>query len=220
MARTCAHVVRIGMTVGLLLSGNGTPLSADDAVMREPSAGRATLDHVRSPDPVLAAAIDRGMNESPTFITLVSHLEHSDVIVYLVRDTCPGRRVVGCVASISRSGGVRYIRINLVLVRQAAATSLKQMQVRLVAQIGHELQHAVEIADEPSIVDAPTLEKAYSRERAYRNTVGFETNAAIDTGEHVLKDLTRTARNRPSGKSQARATTNAKLAPGHERRAF
>lgn len=192
MTDTCAEILRISITLALLLSRTGISLQTnDDRAMHEQSVNQGTLNHVRSLEPVLTDAFERGMKESPTFATVVSRLQTSDVIVYLVQDTCPGRRVVGCVAAISKAGGFRYIRINLVLVHRAAPTLLKQMPVQLVAQIGHELQHAIEIAEDASIVDARTLEQAYSRKRAHRNTVGFDTDAAIDTGEHVLRDLSR-----------------------------
>jgi hypothetical protein len=155
------------------------------------SASPSTLERVRVLDPDLRRPFDRGMSESPTIVDLVGRLERSDALVYLAQGPCPAAYVVACVVSVNQEGGSRYIRINFVLVRQAQTTALRGSAERLVAQIGHELQHAVEIADDPSIVDAPSLERAYQRRGAYRNSAGYETDAALQAGEAVLRDLTR-----------------------------
>jgi hypothetical protein len=149
------------------------------------------IDRVRALDPALRAAVERGINESATFARLVDRLQRSDVVVYLDRNMCPGLHTVGCVVSVSRAGNSRFIRINLVLMRQAHPTALKDSEDRLVAQIGHELQHATEIAGDPSIVDKRSLARAYDRKSAYQSTGGYETDAAIQAGADVLKELTR-----------------------------
>jgi len=188
MARHIARTVIFSVTLGLIFGAGAETVSAQP----EPSPGLS--NRVRILDPALRLAFDQGMAQSPTFIALVAHLQRSNVIVYLTQDTCPGRHVVGCVASVDQQGEWRYVRINLMLLRQSEATELKLSQRRLVAQIGHELQHTVEIADDQSIVDVRSLERSYARNGAYRHEASYETDAAIHAGENVLKDLTRLAR--------------------------
>jgi hypothetical protein len=149
-----------------------------------------SIQRVRTLHPILRSAFERGLRDSATMRQLVSRLEESDVIVHLTRGSCPGRRVVGCVVSVSATAGVRYIRIDLVLLQAAERTPLRTEE-RLAAQIGHELRHAVEIAEEPEIVDAQTLERAYSKKKAYSSSVGFETDAAMEAGARVLEELQR-----------------------------
>lgn len=156
------------------------------------SVHRASLARIRTLDPVLQSALDQGLSLSPTFVALVAHVQRTDVIVYLAQGSCPGRRVLGCFGSVTRHGTSRYVRINLVLLRLAEPTPLEQSVHRLVAQIGHELQHVIEIADDPSIIDGPSLERAYARAKAYRNSDGnYETDAALQVGDVVFKEVTR-----------------------------
>jgi hypothetical protein len=64
--------------------------------------------------------------------------------------------------------------------------------VQLIA-LGHELQHAVEIADAAQVVDAPTLAAHYSRIGAQTNAgspvLTFETDAARKTSMQVRREL-------------------------------
>jgi len=171
----------------LLLSTGASAVAA----MRQGGTTPDGFTRIRTLDPVIGAAFERGVRESPTFAQLVDNLDASDVIVYIARERCAGPRVVGCIASISRHGGVRYVRVHLVFLREATETALARSADRLVAQIGHEMQHALEIAGDRSIVDMRTLERAYGRSGAYKHTVGFETDAALEMGERVLKELQR-----------------------------
>jgi len=56
---------------------------------------------------------------------------------------------------------------------------------------GHELQHAVEIADAPEVVDVPSLVAFYRRVGQVMSSGGrtFETNAAVATERRVLLEL-------------------------------
>jgi hypothetical protein len=58
---------------------------------------------------------------------------------------------------------------------------------------GHELRHAVEIAEAPEIVDVPSLVAFYRRIGQVMSSRGqtFETNAALATERRVLLELVR-----------------------------
>lgn len=155
-----------------------------------------SLDRVRVLDPVLRSAFDRGVSRSPTFVRLVAHLQQSDLMVYLVPGTCPGLHVDACLVSVNQQGRYRYIRINFVLIRRAEGTALWRSPVKLAAQIGHELQHAVEIADEPSVVDGASLGRMHQRNGAHVNHVGYETDAALKVADVVLREVIRNVRTR------------------------
>lgn len=61
----------------------------------------------------------------------------------------------------------------------------------MVATLGHELQHAVEIARERSIISSATLASYYARNglsmAAHWN--GWDTRAARQTGDEVRREL-------------------------------
>ena len=61
------------------------------------------------------------------------------------------------------------------------------------ALLGHELQHAVELAEAPAVEDAADYEQLYERigyescSSAARRC--FETDAAVQAGRDVLREL-------------------------------
>jgi hypothetical protein len=65
---------------------------------------------------------------------------------------------------------------------------------RMIAMVGHELQHAVEVLDATEIVDASTMAAAYQR-WGYRQRdtgdrrVGFDTAAAVLAGRQVWREM-------------------------------
>jgi hypothetical protein len=65
--------------------------------------------------------------------------------------------------------------------------------LRKIAALGHELQHAVEIADQPDVVDPASLALAYGRigsERGLRSTEPlFDTDAAVAAGQQIWSEM-------------------------------
>jgi hypothetical protein len=66
-----------------------------------------------------------------------------------------------------------------------------------IAALGHELRHAVEVAEAPSVVDTASLGEEYRRIGFASHGVppgsGFESRAAIDAARQVWLELSRTA---------------------------
>src|SRR5262249_49621780 len=93
--------------------------------------------HVRPIQKDAEALIAEGMAQSPTFRRLVNELEQSDVIVYV--DLRPDMRdsIGGSLRFLGKSATHRFLRIQ---VNRADAPIWR------VALLGHELQHAVEVA--------------------------------------------------------------------------
>jgi hypothetical protein len=137
---------------------------------------------VRSTDRRIVDLLEMGIQRSPTFASLVKALNASDVIVYVerVRELPP--MLAGRLVLLPIAGERRYLRIQ---VRGDLS------QVELIALIGHELQHALEIASEPTVRDAPAMLTLY--QRIGRPTAGaehtFDTIAAQDTGRQVRQEL-------------------------------
>jgi hypothetical protein len=141
-------------------------------------------NHIRTTDRRLIRLLHDGVRDSHTFRRLVDRLRRSDVIVYL---ECAGgtRTADGRLTFISAAGGVRYVHIR---VARLASANVQ------IALIGHELRHAVEIADAPAIVDGDTLAREYERigfANPHQETgVSYDSDAAVSAGYQVLRDLT------------------------------
>jgi hypothetical protein len=141
-------------------------------------------NHIRTTDRRLLRLLHDGVRDSDTFRRLVDRLRRSDVIVYL--ESGPGTRTAdGRLTFMSAVGGFRYVHIRVA--RLASA----DVQIAL---IGHELRHAVEVADAPAIVDGDTLAREYER-IGFANTqqltgVSYDSAAAVAAGYQVLRDLT------------------------------
>jgi hypothetical protein len=138
---------------------------------------------LRIPDRRLLPVVEAGRQQSASFRALIERLEATDVVVY-VQCGALRPRLDGELTFISAVGGLRYV-----LVRIAWDLTLP----RKIAILGHELQHALEVADNPDIVSARTLARAYERlgfttQRGF-GRVRFDTVAAIDTGVTIWREL-------------------------------
>ena len=139
---------------------------------------------VRALDPRLADIVDAGLRQSPTFHSLVDRLEEGEVVVYL-RATTLVSPLQGRLTFMSNVAGRRYVLIEVA----------RDLDVpRMIAMVGHELQHAVEILDAPDIMDSSTMAAAYERWGfRQRNTgdrrIGFDTAAAVLAGRQVWREL-------------------------------
>lgn len=147
---------------------------------------RFNFPHVRPLDAPTRAAFAGGMNGSPLFRELVAELEASDLIVHLESDCSMRDRVQGKLLFVTAAGGVRYLRVRIACELTGA---------RRIAILGHELRHAVEVAEAPWVVDEASLAEEYRRIGFASSNgatgVSFESRAAIDAGERVLREVTR-----------------------------
>ena len=144
--------------------------------------------HVRVIDSRLRAEISEGLARSAFFRNLVARLDGSDVIVYVERECPMSQRIFGRLSFMGAGGGRRYL-----LVRISCALHDDEQ----IAAIGHELRHAIEIADAPSVVDTASLGREYQRigfeSRGVPKGAGYESRAAIDAARHIMVELGRTA---------------------------
>lgn len=144
--------------------------------------------HIRTTDARLRGLVQQGSRISQTFRALVDRIERSDVVVYLRCDADLSQGMEGRLTFLSSAGGRRYV-----LVRLRHRTSVEYQ----LAIIAHELRHAVEIADAPTIIDASSLIREYRR-IGYENLsagrgLAFDSDAAIDAGNRVLRELSAAA---------------------------
>jgi hypothetical protein len=143
------------------------------------SAAAPPTPRVRSSNPVIAAAIVDAQGRSATFKSLVEIIEKTDGIVYVERGRC-GHGVPACLShSVVSGDGFRLLRI--------LVDSTSDL-VALMATIGHELRHAIELLTEPTVRTTAAAFNYYSRE--FPNTGhAFETPAAIRSEADVARDL-------------------------------
>jgi len=150
------------------------PIGADP-VPRQP--------RLRLTDPRLEQVVRDGRRQSPSFQALLDQLEVTDVVVYVECAGLPAR-VDGRLTFLTTAAGTRYV-----LVRIARDLPL----ARKIAILGHELQHALEIARSPDVVSAETMAAAYRRFGFTRNRGGihvdFDSVAAIDAGMTIGREL-------------------------------
>jgi hypothetical protein len=113
---------------------------------------------------------------------LADRLERSDIILLLEPGDCSCRGAKSCLSFVTRAGDVRYL---------AAAVSLRQIQAELIEHIGHELGHAVELANAPDVVSRSTLVSFYTRARrsGCERPCGFETRQALLIQQAVRREL-------------------------------
>lgn len=195
MGTIVLRVNRDGTIITLLLALL-CPLLAEAQAATTPSS------HVRATNPRIAAGLQRGLTLSSTMVKLVVELDAAPVIVYLRDGGCPGR-AEACLMVGATTEGIRYLHVNFRLSDSRPYRYL-DFNDRLVAQIAHELQHAVEVARDPTIVDGSTLALAYSKRAGVRlnGELTFETPEALLVGESVLRDIrrpTHVARTVPHG---------------------
>ncbi len=129
--------------------------------------------------------IGEGVRRSPTFRRLVETVERSDVVVYIepTRDVPRGARAY-----------LRYAGASLVHRFVRVAVQVPCSSETFIALLGHELEHATEVAAEHSVRDDAGLEALYRR-IGYQVAAGWETHAAVAAGETVLDELRRGTRN-------------------------
>lgn len=146
---------------------------------------QSPFQRVRATDGVVLQRLHDGYRRSATFRQVVLALERSNVIVYVVPGFCEVGRVAGCLLRFVRvAGSDRYLRI---------VVSRALSEDRLIAVVGHELQHAREVAAAASVTDSKTM-LALFRQTGFRECRGvigecYETRVAIATEDAILKEL-------------------------------
>ena len=168
-------MTRTVWTLAWLLFLVSAHLGANDCNPRDP--------HLRSDDPDLIAAIATATDGSPTFRDLLDRLNRSDVVVYVKFDRGAGADLAGRTTFVSAAGGRRYLRI---------AIDRRYFGCQRLGILGHELRHAVEIAEDASVTGDASLAALY-REIGFRSGQEhedrFDSIAAIDAGHQVQREI-------------------------------
>jgi hypothetical protein len=158
----------------LMLALAATVPASPSAVLESPTR------HIRTTVPYITSLLRDGFYKSPTFARLVTRLERSDLIVYveLLPDMPPG--IEGRLLMMPRAHDTRYVRIQIVMLGSTKDA---------IALLGHELEHATELADEPGVIDMDGFVALYERIGQKSGWHQYETAAAQDTARVVKTEI-------------------------------
>jgi hypothetical protein len=129
--------------------------------------------------------IAEGLCGSATFRTLVDTIQRSDVIVYVSMKWLGDRRLRGRLDFLTATATDRVLR---------AVFSFPLDRETRIAVLGHELQHAVEVAVAPDIRTRGAFAAHYrAHGRPVRIESGYDTDAARRVELQIRVDLARAA---------------------------
>jgi predicted transcriptional regulator len=138
---------------------------------------------IRPQDARIKQVLQEGAARSATFKALVDRIEASDVIVYVAVNPLLKSSLAGALTWMTEAGGYRYVR---------ASISSEMLFDQMIATVAHELQHAVEVVEDPNVRDERSLVALYKR-IGHQNQLaapsGWETVAAQETGWQVRREL-------------------------------
>jgi len=154
------------------------------AVAALTSTDSPAMPRVRSSHPYIRAMVAEAQVRSATFRRLVSLIESSDGIVYIEEGDC-GHGVHACLPPlVTYSGGFRILRVLI---------DARQEDWEVMSNIGHELQHAMEVLREPSArTNTGAFFLFYPTNAGSRNR--FETSEALRAGDAVRNEVASFAR--------------------------
>jgi len=149
----------------------------------EPQNTNLRSPRVRPYDGRSAALLLEGLERSATLRAIVDRLEQLEVIVYLEMQPALRQTLAGTLTWLAATAAHRYVRISL---------NPEMIHDSLIAALGHELQHALEVAEAPWVVDPPSLQAYYEKHglrTATQHINGWDSLAARVIGDHVRREL-------------------------------
>ena len=131
---------------------------------------------------MIATLIRDAIAWSQTFRRLAQTIDASDGLVYVESGECRNY-LEACLVSVTVSGPYRVLQVRV---------HSRTADRHLMASIGHELPHAVEVLSSAAVKDNAAMHMFYARE-GRRGSQGFETDAAIEAGDAVRAEVRRYA---------------------------
>jgi hypothetical protein len=134
---------------------------------------------VRSTDVAVAGLIETAGRESPTFRSMVESIRSAKGIVYIIPGKC-GHGVRSCLVDVLPAGGRRILRVKV---------DVRKPDPELMASIGHELRHALEVLSDPSVKSGNAMFHFFKRTATMGAGRTFETPAAVLAGDTVGREI-------------------------------
>lgn len=127
----------------------------------------------------LAALIEEATARSSTFRNMVASIEATDGMVFIEEGKCP-RGVPACLIwQLTQAGRYRVLFVVI---------DTRRPDIHLMASIGHELRHALEVLEDPSVRTTAAIKRFYMRQLAAGSYI-VETAAATAAGVDVLREI-------------------------------
>ena len=167
--------MRAGVLAAAAILAATTTIAAD-------RSGDAGTFRLRPTQPMGHRLVREGLERSLTIRRLVDGIERSDIIVYLELRTDMPTGLVGSLRFIARGTTDRFLQIRL---------NRRHEWSTLLAFLGHELQHAAEVAATPDVRSADGLRAFYRRAGIRVGPDAYDSRAAQDTGRLVHAELRR-----------------------------
>jgi hypothetical protein len=159
---------------GIVLNGSPDALPAQ-------AAPTGPGSNVRGLDPGARELIQKASEVSPTVATLIAALDRTDVLV-LVQATFRPRGYAAVTRLVASPTGCRIVLVTI---------DMKEFPLDQIVWLGHELQHAREIADDGEVRDEAALRRLMQRIgwRRGAESSEYETDAAVTVGRQVQREV-------------------------------
>jgi hypothetical protein len=146
------------------------------------SEAPAPIRRIRVLKPCLKTLVDAAAEASSTVRVLVTRIEQSNLIVYVRCVAFMNAPFLGRLVFLSTVAGQRFVVIEL---RNPEPWPVQA------ATIGHELQHAVEIADASWVTNQASMAQYYRLAGVIVGTkpLTFDTDAARQAGLRVQREI-------------------------------
>ena len=194
MRTTTRRATGAAMLMTCLRCASPTFATQATAAVDDQASFMAPDARVRGVSSRVVAIINTATAQSETFRGLVDQIGHTDGMVYVAEGDC-GSGVRACLLlTMTVMGPHRVLRI---------LVDGRAVDCDLMASIGHELQHAVEVLSHRSVTSGSEMKLLYARicDLCGRS---FETNAAVHAGDTVRGEL---RKNRVDSWSSPNATS-------------
>lgn len=170
LSRRCRRVLQ-----SAILAACACAMSAPAAASQPPEMARVRDNG----EPSVAALIREATARSATFRHLVETIDASDGIVYVQtgRGRCGVRAYLAL--TVTMAGPNRVLRV---------VVDPRRERNELMAAIGHELRHAIEVLGDRAVTNDHAIYFFYHRE-GRTGKERFETRAAKQAGDDVFREL-------------------------------
>jgi len=187
MGKTAWLVLKVSFLVASCAARPEVQTPAAEASASSPDAH--PIPRVRPTDVRIAALVARAVEQSTSFRSLLDTINATDGIVYIEAGRCgPVRACLALKVTVAGPNRLLWVFVNP-----------ERAACEVMASIGHELWHAMEVLREPSIRSDGAMYFFIAKGREQNPPPWFETEAAIRVGQDVLSELRHHAKR--SGKS-------------------
>jgi hypothetical protein len=131
----------------------------------------------------MASVIQQAGERSATFRRMVETINASDNYVYIDEGKCLDIDMRACLVNVTVGGPYRFMFVHV---------ATRKADWDLMGSIGHELQHAIEVIDNPFVTSVLTMRSLYLRigkQGLLSTRNSYETRAAVAAGIAVRDEV-------------------------------